>query len=106
MKVKCAQTLLSLLVLLLAPSLYADVIMNNLNQGTQNYFGRMGDHSDSSDFLTGQEFSLPAGQTPCQLNQITLPLRVTGRGANLPRSFRRPVPATKQLKGLPRHRHN
>jgi hypothetical protein len=50
----------------------ADVIVNNLTQPTGNYYGPIGDDSNSNDFLIAQEFTLPAGPCPYRLNQITL----------------------------------
>lgn len=61
----------------------AEVIVDNLNQGTLQYFGPIGDASNDNNFLIGQEFSLPAGATPFQLNSVTLLLSTTGASAHL-----------------------
>ena len=61
----------------------ADVIVDNLNQPTEYYFGPIGGDSTTNDFLVGQEFSLPPGATPYQLNHITLLFSTTGGGANI-----------------------
>lgn len=83
MKNICVEPLLCFLILTAAAAVRADVIVNNLNQPTQNYFGPIGGDSTTNDFLVGQEFSLPPGATPYQLNQITLLLSATGGGANI-----------------------
>jgi hypothetical protein len=64
-------------------SLRAAVIVDNLSQPTADYFGPIGSDSNSSDFLIGQEFTLPAGPNPFQLNEITLLLTATNGGANI-----------------------
>lgn len=61
----------------------ADDIVDNLGQPTQNYAGPIGGDSSANDFLIGQEFTLPAGANPYQLNDITLLLSPTGGGANI-----------------------
>lgn len=61
----------------------AETIVDNLGQPTQNYAGPIGDDSNTNDFLLAQEFMLPAGAVPYQLNQITLLLTATGGGANI-----------------------
>jgi hypothetical protein len=83
MKEICVEPLLCCLILTAAVAVRGDVIVNNLNQPTQNYFGPIGDDSTTNDFLIGQEFTLPPGATPYQLNQITLLLSATGGGANI-----------------------
>lgn len=83
MKVKFIKTWLFLLALMVTISLHAGVIVNNLNQPTQDYFGPIGDDSNTNDFLIGQEFTLPASATPYRLDQITLLLTATGGGANI-----------------------
>jgi hypothetical protein len=71
-----------------AASLRAAVIVDNLSQPTANYFGPIGSDSNKNDFLIGQEFTLPAGSNPFQLNGITLLLTATGGGANITVSIR------------------
>ncbi len=83
MKIRSAKTPLFLLMFTVAASLQADVIVNNLSQPTDNYFGPIGDNSNTNDFLIGQEFTLPAEATPYQLDQITLLLNATAGGANI-----------------------
>jgi hypothetical protein len=61
----------------------ADVIVNNLNQPTEDYFGPIGSDSNTNDFLIGQEFTLPAGPNPFQLKEITLLLNAVSGGANI-----------------------
>jgi hypothetical protein len=61
----------------------ADIIVNNLNQPTENYFGPIGGDANTNDFLIAQEFTLPAGPNPFQLEEITLLLKATGGGANI-----------------------
>jgi hypothetical protein len=72
-----------LFLLMTVVSVRADVIVDNLNQPTQNYFGPIGSDSNSNDFLIGQEFALPAGPNPFQLNDVALLLNPIGGGANI-----------------------
>jgi hypothetical protein len=51
----------------------ADVMVNNLNQPKENYFGPIGGDANTNDFLIAQEFTQPAGPNPFQLKEITLP---------------------------------
>ena len=83
MKSISVKALLSVVVLAVGALVHADVIVDNLNQPTANYFGPIGDDSNSNDFLVGQEITLPAGANPYQLNEITLLLSATGGGANI-----------------------
>lgn len=83
MKETGVKPLLCLFILTATVTVRADVIVNNLNQPTQSYLGPIGDDSTTNDFLIGQEFTLPPGVTPYQLNQITLLLNPTGGGANI-----------------------
>jgi hypothetical protein len=73
-----------------AVPLRSAVIVDNLSQPTEDYFGPIGSDSNTNDFLIGQEFTLPAGPNPFQLNGITLLLTATGGGANITVSIRRP----------------
>lgn len=82
MKGAC-NTLLLFLVLIAAAAARADIIVDNLGQSTDNYFGPIGDDSTSNDFLIGQEFTMPSGAAPYQLTQITLLLSPTGGGGNI-----------------------
>lgn len=63
--------------------LRADVMVDNLGQPTENYFGPIGSDSNTNDFEIAQEFTLPAAATPFQLNAISLLYYATGGGANL-----------------------
>jgi hypothetical protein len=83
MKLLRVKTLLLAFALLTAACIRADVIVDNLNQPTDNYFGPMGDDSNTNDFLIGQEFTLPSGPTSYQLNQVNLLLSATGGGGNI-----------------------
>ena len=64
-------------------SAQAETMVENLDQPTQNYAGPIGDDSNNNDFLIGQEFTLPPGPNPYQLNDISLLLSATGGGANI-----------------------
>jgi hypothetical protein len=61
----------------------ADVIVDNLEQPTQDFYGPIGDDSTTNDFLIGQEFTLPSSLTPYHLDKITLLLSATGGGGNI-----------------------
>lgn len=65
------------------PMTRAEVMVNNLDEPTENYFGPIGDDSTTNDFLIGQEFTLPSGANPFQINKIALLLSPTGGGANI-----------------------
>ncbi|MGH7953675.1 MAG: choice-of-anchor R domain-containing protein, partial [Limisphaerales bacterium] len=82
MKPICVKIFLFFLVLI-AASVHADIIVDNLNQPTQGYFGPIGDDSTTNDFLIGQEFTLPSATAPYQINQITLLLSATSGGGNI-----------------------
>lgn len=71
--------------MMLAASVSAqtETMVENLDQPTQNYAGPIGDDSNNNDFLIGQEFTLPPGPNPYQLNDISLLLSATGGGANI-----------------------
>src|SRR5437879_1647406 len=79
----CVKAFLFFLILFPAAWVRADVIVDNLQQPTENYSGPIGDSSTTNGFLIGQEFTLPPGATPYHLNQITLLLSATGGGANI-----------------------
>jgi hypothetical protein len=83
MKAMHVKSLLVFVMLAAGAFARADVIVDNLGQPTQNYFGPIGDDSNKNDFLIGQEFTLPPGASPYQLNDITLSLSATGGGANI-----------------------
>ncbi len=64
-----------------AMSAYADVIVDNLDQTTDGYYGPIGTDSNTNDFLIGQEFTLSAGNPAYTLDQITLLLNpINGNG--------------------------
>lgn len=79
----CLVTALACLVGIAAMPARAETIVDNLSQPTKGYFGPIGDDSTTNDFFIGQEFALPAGATPYQLNRVTLLLSPTGGGANI-----------------------
>jgi hypothetical protein len=79
----CIKTVLSCFILIAPVFVRADVIVDNLNQPTDNYFGPIGDGSNSNNFLIGQQFTLPSGPNPYQLSEVTLLLGATGGGANI-----------------------
>lgn len=83
MKFMHVKTFLFCFILITSLLARADVIVDNLNQPTQGYFGPIGNDSTTNDFLIGQEFTFPPSAAPYQLNQITLLLTATGGGANI-----------------------
>jgi hypothetical protein len=83
MKVMHTKAILFLLGLIAAAAVRADVIVNNLDQLPYDYYGPIGTNSNSSDFLIGQEFTLPGGATPFHLDKITLLLRPNGISGNI-----------------------
>jgi hypothetical protein len=78
---KCVRTFLGFLLLIAACLARADVIVDNLADPTGEYFGPIGDDSTNSDFLIGQEFSLPAGTNLYELDEISLGLETTNGGS-------------------------
>jgi uncharacterized protein YlzI (FlbEa/FlbD family) len=85
MFVKLIKRVLSLFTLFVAMSACADVIVDNLNQITANYFGSIGTDSNTNDFLIGQEFALPSGTY--KLDKITLLLNPTNGNGNITASI-------------------
>jgi hypothetical protein len=61
----------------------ADVIVDNVGEGTGGYFGPIGDDSNTNDFLIGQEFTLPTGTNLYDLDAISLVLEPTNGGGNI-----------------------
>src|SRR5580658_7992952 len=68
----CALVVLSCLIFTLCGR--ADVIVDNLGQPTEDYLVPIGDNSNSTGFLIGQEFSFPPGTNRYQLNEVDLSL--------------------------------
>jgi hypothetical protein len=83
MKSKCVRTFLGFLLLMTAFFARADVIVDNENQPTANVAGPIGDDSNSSDFLIGQQFTVPAGTNLYELDEISLFLEPFGGGASI-----------------------
>src|SRR5215469_1410143 len=80
---KCVRAFLGCLLLSLCCLARADVIVNNLDEMTGGYFGPIGTDSNSTDFLIGQEFTLPASTNLYELDEVTLFLEPTNGGGNI-----------------------
>lgn len=83
MKVFCTAAVGVLLVLFSEVFARADVIVDNLGEGTEGYFGPIGNDANTNDFLIGQEFTLPAGANLYQLDSIALLLSSTNGGGSI-----------------------
>lgn len=83
MSLTSAKNLLLSIMFAAALPVRADVMVSNLSQPTENYFGPIGVDANTNDFLIAQEFTLPAGPNPFQVEEITLLLKATGGGANI-----------------------
>jgi hypothetical protein len=77
------QVLTVFLLAAIAFAARADLIVSNLGQPTSDYYGPIGDANSTSNFLIGQEFTLPPNSTPFLLTNITLLLSPTGGGAKI-----------------------
>ncbi|HUA67197.1 MAG TPA: choice-of-anchor R domain-containing protein, partial [Candidatus Saccharimonadales bacterium] len=78
MKAKHTKIILLFLGLIATGIVRADVIVDNLDQPTFEYYGPIGNDSNLNDFLIGQEFIVPGGATPFHLDKVTLLLQATG----------------------------
>lgn len=77
------RTFLGFLLLATACVARADVVVDNLSEITQEYFGPIGDDSNTNNFLIGQEFTLPSGTNHYELDEISLLLAPTNGGGSI-----------------------
>ncbi|MDE3066039.1 MAG: hypothetical protein KGJ60_00665 [Verrucomicrobiota bacterium] len=66
-----------------AAAVRADVLVDNLTQPTEGYYGPIGSDANTNDFLVAQEFTVPSGLTPYRLDKVTLSLSPTSGGGNI-----------------------
>lgn len=80
---KCVRIFVGLLLLSTAVLARADVIVNNVGEPTEGIVGLIGDDSNASDFLIGQQFSIPAGTNLYELDEISLLLESISGGGRI-----------------------
>jgi hypothetical protein len=82
-----ARELLFFFLLITTVCVRADVIVDNLDQPIDRYFGPIGDNANSNSFLIGQEFTLPASTNEYQMDEISLQLDPVNGGASITASI-------------------
>lgn len=83
MKVLCVNACLAISFVMAACLARADLIVENVDQPIGAWYGPIGTDSNSSDFLIGQEITLPASTNLYELDEVSLLLKATNGGGNV-----------------------